>query len=125
MTAVDSRAQTLVCSFIVPGQPVPKGRPRVVKGHAYTPARTIEAEKKIGQYLKAIYPHLRPVDGPVSVALTFWMKGAQTADWDNLAKLVCDALNGKVWLDDRQIVFATVRVYQRSNPATNIEVYPA
>ncbi len=115
---------TLVCTFTVPGQPVPKARPRVVKGRAYTPHRTAGAEKRIAEYLKVKYPHLVPVAVRVDVSLMFHLKGAQTADWDNLAKLVCDALNGKVWLDDRQIATATVEVVEHSNsPRTVIDVW--
>lgn len=30
------------------------------------------------------------------------------ADWDNLGKLVSDALNGIIWVDDRQVIDARV-----------------
>lgn len=30
-------------------------------------------------------------------------------DWDNIGKVVCDALNGVAWLDDSQVVDARVR----------------
>lgn len=120
---------SLVCAFTVPGAPVPKARARVPrKGGAYTPERTKTAEERIGMYLKVAYPHMKPVAGPVSVALTFSMNGAQRGDWDNYSKLVCDALNGKAWVDDRQIIFATVRVHANlsavsGGPSTRIEVY--
>ena len=32
-------------------------------------------------------------------------------DWDNIAKVICDALNGIAWVDDSQIVSGTVAKY--------------
>lgn len=114
----------LLCKFSVPGQPVPKARPRVVAGRVYTPKRTTDAEVRIAQYFWATHPQVRTTDRPISLVLVFRLKGAQTCDWDNLSKLVCDALNGKAWMDDRQIVYATVRVWpNQAEPSTYIEAY--
>ena len=33
--------------FTIPGEPTGKARPRVVKGHAYTPAKTKAYEDKV------------------------------------------------------------------------------
>jgi hypothetical protein len=33
--------------FTVPGNPLPKERPRVVNGHAYTPKRTVLWERQV------------------------------------------------------------------------------
>lgn len=115
---------TLLCEFTVPGQPVPKARPRVVAGRTYTPERTKRAEQRIAEYFKVAYPHLKPTWEPVSLSLTFSLKGLRTSDWDNLAKLVCDALNGKAWVDDKQIIHATVRIWwNRPEPCTHVEAY--
>ncbi len=104
---------TLVCTFVVPGQPVPKARPRVVGQHAYTPVRTVAAEKRIGQYLKVAYPHLKPATGRLKVALMFHLSHAR-GDIDNYAKLVLDALNGRAWVDDQQIDTLVVSVLRNT-----------
>ena len=54
------------------------------------------------------YPNLPPYEGPVCLALTFWTATRRGRDWDNLAKLFTDALNG----DDRQIIEASVHVHR-------------
>ncbi|WP_095210111.1 RusA family crossover junction endodeoxyribonuclease [Endozoicomonas ascidiicola] len=103
--------------------PAGKGRPRFSRrGHCYTPEATKKAEQlahysgqqqragvlmtgQIGVLVLAVFPV------PVS-----WSKKKQTAaragiirpavkpDFDNVAKLYCDALNGIIWEDDKQIV---------------------
>ena len=48
-------------------------------------------------------------------------------DFDNLAKAVCDAANGLIWADDRQIAYAEVfkvRVGQEGRePGVEIEAW--
>lgn len=112
----------LICMFSVPGQPVPKARPRVVRGGTYTPPRTAEAEQRIAQYLKVAYPHLKPATGRLKVALTFHVKGVG-GDIDNYAKLVLDALNGRAWVDDKQIDGLVVSVWRkRADPGLMVSV---
>lgn len=48
-------------------------------------------------------------------------------DWDNLGKLVCDALNGLLWTDDGQICWTTttrVRGAQGVDGRTKVGVQP-
>lgn len=114
-------AQRLV--IMVPGEPVPKARPRLARGHTHTAPRTVEAEKKVQSYLKVAYPRLQPSEGPFRVTLEFQFKGVGRGDWDNYAKLVCDALNGIVWQDDRQIRWATVLMRdQFADPCTVVTI---
>ena len=56
-------------SFVVPGRPQPKGRPRMSrKGRVYTPKETVEAEKA---YAQAVGDDPPVFDGPVTVEMTF------------------------------------------------------
>ena len=56
-------------SFVVPGRPQPKGRPRMSrKGRLYTPKETVEAEKA---YAQAVGDDPPVFDGPVTVEMTF------------------------------------------------------
>lgn len=103
-----------LCTFIVPGNPVPKARPRVVAGRTYTPERTAAAEARIAQYFKVAYPHMRPTTARLVVVLTFHIKGTR-GDIDNFSKLVLDALNGKLWADDQQIDRLSVSVYRNQS----------
>ena len=44
--------------FIVPGEVIPKGRPRFTRsGHAYTPKRTTDYETKVKAHYLTEYPY--------------------------------------------------------------------
>jgi Holliday junction resolvase RusA-like endonuclease len=88
------------------GEPIPKGRPRVNTrtGHAYTPARTRQAESDLGWALRQQYGSGRPpLAGALAVTLRFWLARAGRVDVDNLSKLVLDGANTILWDDDSQI----------------------
>ena len=108
-------------TFTIPGDPIGKERPRVVKGHAYTPAKTKAYEDKVRWCFKQAHGKL--IEGPVAVAITAYhaiprkaSKAVREAmesgarlplkkpDADNIAKAICDALNGIAYKDDSQIV---------------------
>jgi len=108
-------------TFTVPGTPVPKGRPRMGRnGNVYTPRRTAEYEADIGNEWIALSPRPQPLWGDVRVDVTVH-EGPRVADADNYLKAVLDALNTLAWLDDKQVVEATVRVC-RSAPEPRLEV---
>lgn len=95
----------------IPGEPVPKARPRVVNGRTYTPERTKTAEHAIGWALRsALGP--KGVDGEreFSVHAVFRTSTKRRCDLDNLLKTVLDAGNGVVWSDDSQVVEARCRI---------------
>ena len=121
---IPSYGETLVrdsAIYTFPGEPVPKGRPRTMRnGHTYTPRRTVEAERAIHTYLMA--QRARPTSGPVQVALYFHCK-SQTADLDNLVKLVLDAAQGFLWENDRQVCRIVAEVERGSSkPETRLAV---
>ena len=43
-------------TLCLPGDPVPKGRPRVYNGHAMTPKRTVRAEERLFAEFRLKYP---------------------------------------------------------------------
>lgn len=91
--------------FEVEGNPVPKKRPRVVRGRTFTPAETVEYENRIGWAFRQTYTG-RLFAGPLKVSV--WVSEASRreqwqGDWDNYAKSACDALNKLAWADDKQI----------------------
>ena len=112
-----------VLRFTVPGDPRPKGRPRLSNGFVHTPPETRRAENTVK--LAAKLAKARPLHGPLSVELRFFRATKRRCDWDNLAKLVCDALNGIAWRDDDQIAHAlVVKGYDAANPRTEVTVQP-
>lgn len=124
------------------GSPVAKGRPRFSRltGTAYTPEKTRRYEDALawaGQIAMSGRPLL---EGPLCILfLSFvaipasksqkWKAAALRGeifptgrpDFDNYAK-VLDSLNKIVWIDDSQIVDATVRKRYSDRPRTEISV---
>ena len=90
-------------SIEIPGRPVPKARPRVVRGHTYTPSRSKEFEENIAWYVRAEGVHLG--DAPVHCKIELWSIRKLTGDLDNYAKAVLDGLQkGQAFDNDRQVV---------------------
>ena len=94
----DAGAMTTLFSLHL--RPVPKGRPRLGNGHAYTPERTRVYEQQVAWAYKQAGGTLH--EGPLAVTMVFRAK-TWPGDLDNLVKAVLDALNGIAWRDDRQI----------------------
>jgi Holliday junction resolvase RusA-like endonuclease len=109
-----------VTVYTFPGEPVPKGRPRHDQGRWHTPTRTENAEKAIRWELKA--QHAKLTGEPVRVELDFRCK-SQTADLDNLVKLVLDACQGFLWANDKQVCQISAEVERGvSDPKTILHV---
>ena len=104
---IPHRTLTLVTDLVIPGNPVPKGRPRVANGVARTPQRTADAESRVAWLVKAALVGYGGPDAALySVEVRFFedRDPHQYADADNMQKLLGDALNGVVWEDDAQVV---------------------
>ena len=104
----------------VHGQPVGKARARAGNGHHYTPTKTVMAEKLVALAYRARYIGTGLIDTPITLSCNWffempksWSKKKKSEmdgqphtsppDLDNLQKLVCDALNGIAWTDDRLV----------------------
>ena len=111
-------------TFKIPGKAQPKQRARVTKGgHAYTPAKTMNAEAFIKSLALAAMDGEAPLEGPLRLSVSiyraipssFSKKKREAArrgylypttrpDLDNQVKLIKDALNGICFQDDAQVV---------------------
>jgi crossover junction endodeoxyribonuclease RusA len=101
--------------FFVSGEPVPKGRPRVVrtksgKSHTFTDDKTAAWEQLV-RWVARVEAHKRrwrPTADPCEVEIA--LRGLNPrSDVDNAAKAVLDALNGLAWDDDRRVWSLLVR----------------
>jgi len=128
--------------FTVYGKPQGKARPRFTRaGHAYTPESTRDYEDCVRMAYIAAGGKLIPYDVPVSVEITAWYaipKSTSVAirekmengditprikpDWDNIGKIICDALNGAAYHDDAQVTQATVRKLYGLTPMVCVQV---
>lgn len=130
--------------FTIPGNPVPKARPRVTRtGHTYTPKKTADYEKLVQIYAKQemAIQQLNPTTEAVRLtveaffpipaswtkakkekALNGDLKHTSKPDSDNLIKAVQDALNGIVYKDDSQIVSVSGSKAYSSEPKVEVTV---
>ncbi len=113
--------------FVLRVDPIPKGRPRFVRGsgRVFTPQNTKEYEDRVRMLTKQILGSwdspVFPKGTPVFVDIDFVIKRPQRLerkkdppgllwaeqqryDVDNLVKSVLDAFNELLWDDDRQVV---------------------
>lgn len=114
-------------SFVVPGQPVGKGRPRASrtpKGvRLHTPDKTVNYEALVATAAQGAMRDAAPIEDPcevlmeirLAVPLSWSAKKRNQAfdgvlhptkkpDMDNVVKAIFDAINGVVWQDDVQVV---------------------
>ena len=104
--------------IVLPEEPQAKGRSRVAlvngKFHSYTPERTKNAQDAIVARLKRYQDDCFPAGTPVKLTVTFYRTKSKylpiretlpfrKPDLDNLLKLLSDAMNGLLVVDDSQI----------------------
>lgn len=118
--------------FVVPGQPIAKGRPKVdARGkfaRVYTPEKTVNYEGLVAHSAQTAMNGRQLISGPVAVELDIrisipasWsgkrkgmaqrgeIAATKRPDADNVEKAVFDGMNGVVWVDDVQVVQVSKR----------------
>ena len=117
---------TMYVSFIVPGPPQPKERPRKGRGgRFYTPDATRSYERALRLYaLAAVRKSGWPMAtrAPVVVTLRVFFPDKRRRDLDNAVKCL-DGANGVIWYDDAQIEELHVyRAVDRARPRLEVTV---
>lgn len=111
-------------TFIVPGDPVPKHRPRVGKGSAYTPKPTLAAEARVRAAFTAALPGWQAEpDRTYGVLVQFTTRSGSQVDIDNGTKLVLDALNKVFWADDIQVGMLLCNLVRAGEPGTEVLLF--
>lgn len=127
----------MMIEFTVPGEPFGKQRPRHsrVSGTTYTPRETREHEALIRQEYRRQSGVKFPQGAQLRITVTAVMgipkstpkyrradmlsgkiRPTKKPDWDNIGKLVCDALNGVAYDDDKCVCEAVVRKFYGCEP---------
>jgi len=131
-----------VRTLTVLGEPVAKGRPRIARGHAYTPERTAMYEGLVRMAYLGKYGAEQPYIGEVAMHISAYFAIPKSAskkrradmasgvvrptkrpDCDNVAKIVMDALNGLAYEDDCQVVDCVVGKHYSGNPRVEVIIY--
>ena len=137
----------LIVNFEVPGDPVPKGRPRFARRgqfvQTYTDSKTIEYETHVALKARQAIGATKHLEGALNVFLylryavppSYSKKRRQAClageeypkrqDLDNCYKSITDAMNGIVYLDDSQIVEAHIRKVYDEVAGANVMVQEA
>lgn len=95
-------------SFVVNGRPIPKGRPRFVRGIAVTPKRTRDYESLVRDVSTLRCGGWRK-DGLYRVTITLVTVGGGRFDIDNAAKGILDGMQGAAYDNDVQVSELVVR----------------
>ena len=134
--------------FTVPGNPKALKRHRTFKRGKFAGQYDPSSGDKADFLAKAMqYKPDKPFDHETAVDLTFvfprpkshYRTGkfagvlrddapvwhTKTPDADNLAKFVCDALNGIFWKDDKVICFLMVSKFYSEKPGVKIKITKA
>ena len=131
-------------AFTLYVDPKPKKRPKVYRFATVNPS---QKDEKIAaeEFEKQINKPENPLNGQITVWLTFFIRPPKNTpkwqlplmeekqirpnkspDLDNYVKLILDALNGKLWEDDRYIVeMHSVKYYTTNTPKIEIVVKDA
>lgn len=130
----------MITSFVVPGHPIPKARPRVTRYGTYTPASTVDYELRVRKAWLAVGGAEFPPDTPLSVTVVanfqipksiskrmrILMEGAfhtkHRGDIDNVVKSVLDALNGYAFPDDCIVCVVHCMKRWASEPSTVVTI---
>lgn len=126
--------------LIIPGPPCAKQRPRVYGRHAVTPEKTVNYETLVKQ-LYIIEHHGKQLEGQLQMTVRAYFeipksksqkqahnmsigveRPTKKPDWDNIGKIISDALNGLAYHDDSQIVTATVEKWYSTEPRVEVEI---
>jgi len=130
-----------VIRFFIPGDPIPKGRPRMTRsGHTYTPEKTRTYESKIGLFGSHAMSGKPLLEGPLRVEMMVvlpipesWNKKKKEdalacrllptgrKDLDNFIKCL-DGLNGIIWVDDGQICSIIAQKAYGDMPGIHLEI---
>lgn len=134
-------------TFVVPGVPVGKGRPKFARrGNfvtTYTPEKTASYENLVKVKAEEAMNGRAVIEGAVSVEIGLyvtppasWSQKKQRAalageifptskpDVDNVVKGIFDACNDIVWRDDKQACDVIVRKRYASTARASVEVRP-
>ena len=135
----------MTLKFTIPGNPFGKERPRFGAGNTHTPQKTKDYEELVawsyrqqcgtkhfphGTALELVVMAYMPI--PKSAPrkdrarmITGDIRPTVTPDWDNIGKIISDALNKVAYDDDKAIVDGYVRKWYSEDPHVEVIIKEA
>ena len=126
-------------TFTVPGAPVGKARPRVARFGTYTPETTVLYENLVKVEFVRQCGHCHFAEGPMQMQIDAYypipkgtskkdraemlggeLRPTKKPDWDNIGKIISDALNGVAYGDDSRIVDCRVIKQYAEKPCVKV-----
>ena len=123
----------------IQGEPVAKARPRVCKWGTYTPEKTVNYETLVKEMFMISKQTL--IDGQLKFTVNAYFsipkstsqkkralmisgktRPVKRPDWDNVGKIISDALNKIAYNDDSSIVSAHIEKWYAEIPKVEIEI---
>ena len=98
-------------NLLIRGEPQPWQRAGRVGARTFDDPKNVVAKAKLKEHFEMAYPEFLAIRERRLGTQMFFQTADDSADIDNLHKLVNDAFNGIIWADDKQIKEA----YQRIN----------
>ena len=139
---IGGEKDTKSISFIIPGEPQGKGRPRFSTRGGFVKTYTPEKTASYENFVKVCYLnefHDFKITGEIDAEIiacfpipkNFSKKKRQLAsygeirptkkpDCDNIAKIILDSLNGIAYEDDKQIINLEVSKFYSDDPQVNV-----
>ena len=134
--------------FIIPGEPQGKARAQTVRlkngfSHSYTPEQSVSYENLVKFcFQEAAGQDFQPMTGQFRVDITAYLgppsskpkiwtvlaliehviRPTKKPDWDNIGKIVCDALNSIAYRDDSAVVDGRVRKFFSEKPRVEVTI---
>ena len=125
-------------TIVIPGVPVPQGRPKFARrGNfvtTYDPDKSRKWKAHVKEHAEGQVTELFASEIPLHISAMFYMPGPKSVsvakrpfhtvkpDVDNLVKGLTDALTGICWVDDAQIVEIRACKEYSENPQTVLTV---
>ena len=135
----------MIRNFVVEGEPKGKGRPRFSRRGCppRTPDDTVAYENLVRLSYRQTNPYeeMYPAGTPVCVNISVFYKipkntskkrlndmlvdkylPTKKPDCDNIAKIICDALNGIAYHDDAQVVRLSISKHYSAHPRVYVSI---
>lgn len=123
----------MVIRVVIPSNPVAKGRPRLGKGHVFTPQKTRDYESLVKSYAYMAMENEKMFlkETPLKATIICYVERKNKRpypvtrpDLDNYIKAVLDGFNGIVFEDDSSVICIEAYKLYGETPRVEVKIEP-